>query len=277
MFKLGCGEWGFRELPVEEHFRVCKELGFDVMEFGIGGGKRGRLPEAPDRATIRDFHALSRRYEIDTPFCCVENDFTLASPTEPEALLERTLRSLADAARCGATHVRLFAGFRPFAEMNEATWRQMLDAFDACQNLAERLYLKLCIETHGTIRQDDGAAIHTHTVSTHTDGLQRLLRELPEGIAFNWDPGNCKACEPEDRACKLDVLAGHIDYCHLKDWLPHGDGWRAAAPGDGDIDYLWLLPQLEFDGPLLIEYEPTEDVEVGLRRSLAQLWKVARP
>jgi hypothetical protein len=27
----------------------------------------------------------------------------------------------------------------------------------------------------------------------------------------------------------------------------------------------------------LIEYEPTADVEAGLRRSLAQLWKVARP
>ena len=25
--KVGCGEWGFRELPIEEHFRIAAELG----------------------------------------------------------------------------------------------------------------------------------------------------------------------------------------------------------------------------------------------------------
>src|SRR5258708_28810179 len=135
MRTIGCGEWGFRELPIEHHFHICQKLGFRLMEFGIGGEKRGRLPEQPDRETIRDFHAMTSKYGIDTPFCCVENDFTRADPREHEVMLRRTLRSMADAARCGATPVRLFAGFRPIDEMDESTWERMLAAFDECQAL----------------------------------------------------------------------------------------------------------------------------------------------
>jgi sugar phosphate isomerase/epimerase len=259
---------------MEEHFHICQKLGFRLMEFGIGGEKRGRLPERPDRATIREFHAMTARYGIDTPFCCVENDFTRADLREHDRMLDSTLRSMADAARCGATHVRLFAGFRPIDEMDEPTWHRMLIAFDECQNLAARIGVQICIETHGAIVEHEGTCLHRHTVTTRADGLERLLRELPSQVAFNWDPGNCKAADPNDRSCKLDLLRGRIQYCHLKDWLRAGSGWRAAAPGDGDLDYGELLPRLDFRGPLLIEYEPTEDVEEGLRRSLAYLHRL---
>jgi sugar phosphate isomerase/epimerase len=271
---VGCGEWGFRELPLEDHFRISKRLGFRLMEFGIGGGKPGRLPEMPDRPTIRDFHAMSRAYEVDTPFCCLENDFTLPDPRDHDRALGRALRGIADAARCGATHVRLFAGFRPIDDMDEATWDRMLGAFEECQSLAARVGVRICIETHGAIEVEAGAAVHRHTVTTRPDGLRRLLRELPREVAFNWDPGNCKAADPGDPSCKLDLLQGRIAYCHLKDWLPLGAGWRAAAPGDGDLDYAELLARLEYRGPLLIEYEPTEDVESGLVRSLAYLHRI---
>src|SRR5579859_1741210 len=268
---VGCGVWGFRELPMEEHFRICRGIGLREMEFGIGGDKRGRLPESLDRRTISDFHAMGRDHDVDTPFCCLENDFTLSDPKEHDREVRRTLRGIADAARCGATHARLFAGFRPIDDMDEATWERMLGAFDACADLAASVGIRICIETHGAIRMDAGAAIHLHTVTTRADGLRRLMRELPREVAFNWDPGNCKAADPRDPMCKLDVLQGRIAYCHLKDWLPCGAGWRAAAPGDGDIDYAELLLRLDYHGPLLIEYEPTLDVEEGLVRSLGYL------
>ena len=274
MRTIGCGEWGFRDLPMEEHFRIGAKLGFRLMEFGIGGGQVGRLPEQPDRATIREFHALGRAYGIDTPFCCIENDFTLPDPSEHERIVGRTLRALADAARCGATHVRLFAGFRPIDDMDEPTWERVLGAFDDCLFLAERIGVRICIETHGSIVYDGEAARHRHTITTRADGLARLVRELPVEVAFNWDPGNCKAADPGDPSCKLDLLRGRIEYCHLKDWVSCGPGWRAAAPGDGDLDYAELLSRLDFRGPLLIEYEPTLDVEAGLRRSLAYLHRL---
>ena len=34
---IGCGEWGFRDIPMREHFVVAQQLGFHWLEFGIGG------------------------------------------------------------------------------------------------------------------------------------------------------------------------------------------------------------------------------------------------
>ena len=73
---VGCGEWGFREMPMEQHFQIAQKFGFKYLEFGIGGGQTGRLPEQPTAEDIASFRALGARYDIRTPFCCIENDFT---------------------------------------------------------------------------------------------------------------------------------------------------------------------------------------------------------
>ena len=61
----------------------------------------------------------------------------------------------------------------------------------------------------------------------------------------------------------------------MKDWARDGEGWRAVAIGDDDMDWGALLQAIPFDGVHLIEYEPTEDVVDGIRRSLAYLDRVA--
>ena len=114
----------------------------------------------------------------------------------------------------------------------------------------------------------DGAAHHVHTVSTDRSSVARLVRELPARVGFNFDPGNLKAVAPADKSFLVDLLNNRINYCHLKDWRHAGTGWLAGAPGDDDLDYGTLLPQLRYDGVYLIEYEPTADVEAGLQRSL---------
>ena len=65
---VGCGEWGFRNVAMEEHFRISRRFGFKFLEFGIGGGQPGRLPEEPTEADVAEFRALGERYGINTPF-----------------------------------------------------------------------------------------------------------------------------------------------------------------------------------------------------------------
>ena len=67
---VGCGEWGFRNVPMEEHFRISDSFGFKFLEFGIGGGQPGRLSEEPSEAEIAELRAMGERYGISTPFCC---------------------------------------------------------------------------------------------------------------------------------------------------------------------------------------------------------------
>ena len=33
--KVGCGEWGFRDLPMEDHFRIAQKFGFAYLESWI--------------------------------------------------------------------------------------------------------------------------------------------------------------------------------------------------------------------------------------------------
>jgi sugar phosphate isomerase/epimerase len=260
-----------------DHFEIAASFGFRELEFGIGGGQTGRLTEDPSPAEIAAFCSLVTSSGIATPGCCIENDFTLADPAAHAAAVHKALHQSRAAAACGARQVRFFAGFTPYSEMTEEIWKRLLGALVFCDRELERLGLSIAIETHGTIRWNaDGSATHLHTVTTHRDGIRRLLAELPERIGFNFDPGNLRAADPGDPRCAVDLFAGRITYCHLKDWARSGDGWTAVAAGDvaDGIDWAWLLPQTRYAGTYLIEYEPLGDTRAGIARSLAHLQKV---
>lgn len=275
---VGCGEWGFRNLPMEEHFQIAQAFGFRILEFGIGGGQTGRLPETPTGRDIHAFRSLSETYQIATPFCCLENDFTLNDPVQHGVMVEKVIGQIDFAAECGATHIRIFAGFTPADQMNDDIWDRMIDAVDQCDQRCQSNGLKLAIETHGAIAFDqEGAAIHTHTITTEPEALKRLIHILPPTVGFNYDPGNLKAVCPEDRNCRLDLLNERINYCHLKDWRKFRQGWEACAIGDDDLDYSSLFDQMLFDGVYLIEYEPLGDTETGISRSLDYLRRIAGP
>lgn len=274
--RIGCGEWGFRDLPMAEHFKICRSFGFKTMEIGIGGGKVGRLPVRMSEGEIAGFRQQCLQSGISTPFCCIENDFTLASAVEHEKMLEEVLVQMKLAKQLGATYIRLFAGFTPAAAMSAELWRRMLQALAQCAVLAGDLGQVIALETHGKIAMINGAAHHEHTVTTDPMALKRLLSELPDGIGFNYDPGNIKAVAPDERTYAVDILNDRIIYCHLKDWRRVGGGWSAVAPGDDDLDYKVLLKKLRYDGIYLIEYEPTEDIVAGIQRSLDYLKRIAQ-
>ena len=269
---LGCGEWGFRNRTLPEYFDIATSLGFRHLEFGIGGGWAGRLPDAPTPADVAGFRKLAERHAVSTRYCCLENDFTRPDPAEHEKQLRTVLAQLPAAADCGAEVVRLFAGFTPAGQMSEPVWKRLLAALETSAAAAARRGMTIAIETHGAITTlPDGSLAHRHTVTTRRDLLARLLREMPSEVAFNYDPGNLKAADPTDDRYAADLLAGRVSYCHLKDWRRTGDGWVACAPGDDSIDYARLLPVPGYDGVYLIEYEPLDDTVDGLKRSLAYL------
>ena len=273
---IGIGEWGFRELPMEEHFRVAKKFGFRHMEFGIGGGFPGRLPEKPSDVEVANLKALSRKYAITVEHCCLENDFTLDDPAAHHEMVKKTMSQIRAAGRAGAVRVRLFAGFTAVPQMTPERWGRMLDAFEMCDTICQDNGMRIAIETHGAITQNaDGTTTHVNTVTTDRASLQRLLRDLPATIGFNYDPANLKAVSPEDKLCAVDLLAARTDYCHLKDWKCMANGWAACAIGEDDLDYVPIFKKMTYDGVYFVEYEPTGDLEAGIRRSLDYLHTAA--
>jgi sugar phosphate isomerase/epimerase len=259
---------------MREHFEIAAEFGFRELEFGIGGSQPGRLSEDPDAREISEFRSLAASFGISTPGCCVENDFTLENASQHEAQVQKVLSQARAAAECGAKQLRVFAGFTPCQRMNEGIWSRLLSALILCDKEAQNLGLALAIETHGAIHcETDGSAVHLPTVTTDRNGITRLLAELPDRVGFNYDPGNIRAASPLDPRYAVDLLAGRITYCHLKDWVRSGAGWRAVAVGDptDGINFAQLLPQTRYAGTYLIEYEPLSDTREGIARSLAHL------
>lgn len=266
---VGLGWWGFRDIPVDRHLDIADRFGFKTLEFGLGD-TIATFPLDVLEAEIESFTGTARERGIKLTHATVENDFTILSKDKEEKLA-RTLQEMTLARQMGADFIRLFAGFTPVTEVTEETYEWMRHAFYRSQEHADTLGLRIAIETHGQITMEEDAAVHVHTVSTHRDWLLRLVDDLPEAIGFNYDPGNLKAVEPEDDRYALDILDKRINYCHLKDWRPTGPGWVACAPGDADLDYGSLLRKMSYDGIYLIEYEPIEDVEPGIQRSLDYL------
>ena len=272
---LGCGERGLRDLPMEEHFALAQRLGFRYMEFGIGGGQKGRLPEEPTVSDVKAFQKLAGKYGIQTPYCCIDNDFTMVNLLKHMRSVETVIEQINAAADCGATQIRLLVGDAPYEKMNDDRWRRMIEAFESCNTVCADLGVRIAIETQGAMKTNaDGTVTHSSTVSTNFEGLNRLVDDLPPAVGFNYDPANIKVAEPGCNDLHLPLLNHRVTYCHLKDWIEAGDGWMACAPGDSNLNYESLLEQMQFDGVYLIEYEQTHDVEAGIQRSIAYLESV---
>lgn len=274
MLKVGCGWWGFREMPIKKHLEICKEFGFKTLEFGIGDELPSTIPLHADESYINNIKALAREYGIQMPFVTVENDFTLSDKAQHQNMLEHVLEAIKTASKFEVSHIRIFAGFSPAEEITETIYQQVIAAFEECATLCSKHNIQISIETHGSIEHKNGVAFHQNTISTDPKFLERLMKDLPAGVGFNYDPGNIKVVRPSDKTYCLDIINDRINYCHLKDWKRKDRGWEAAAIGDDDLDYATHLPKINFDGIYQIEYEPLEDLTDGIARSLHYLEKI---
>ncbi len=273
VLKVGCGWWGFREKPLEDHFEICRRFGFATLEVGIGDEFLPAIPLATSGEALGQIRLLAEEQGIRIPFATIESDFTFTDRDKHRQMMAQVEKAIQIAEKLQSTHLRFFAGFTPAEAITERLYQQVLTAFNVCEERCSQAGILISIETHGRIEWKADVAFHHNTISTDPHFLARLLRDLPETIGFNYDPGNMKAVRPDDKKYGLDLLNHRINYCHLKDWKRKDGGWTAAAPGDDDLDYGVLLSEMKFDGTYLIEYEPLEDLEAGISRSLHYLKK----
>lgn len=268
---VGCGWWGFRELPFAAHLNVCSAVGFRTLEIGIGDEFAATFPMNTDEKWVDEAMSKAAQAGIKLSLATAENDFSLTDPQAHRQMLDHVLAVIDIARLFGVSHLRLFAGFTPAKDFTARLYEQVVDAFKLVNERCVEYGIAISIETHGKITWKGGVAHHENTISTDPYYLDRLMRDLPANIGFNYDPGNIKAVWPEESDCFVSILADRINYCHLKDWIARDGGWVAAAIGDGALDYSSLLPKIPYDGVYLIEYEPLRDLEDGIRRSLAYL------
>jgi len=81
-----------------------------------------------------------------------------------------------------------------------------------------------------------------------------------------YEPHNLIHHAKTDYRVALEIMKKHIVHCHFKDGAPTPSGeYGFTMMGDGDIDFPWIMEQLEavgYEGDIALEYE-VEEVAAG--------------
>ncbi|MCL2057791.1 MAG: sugar phosphate isomerase/epimerase [Oscillospiraceae bacterium] len=271
--KIGLAEWGFREYPLDEHFKLTHDLGVQYLEVGCGNENDiHRLPKNPDNALVAQLNEIIQKYEIDTSFGAIGGGYAIEDESLLEKIINEQKAQLESLQQIGVKIVRIFASWTPINEMNEAKWKNMIDALKELDFFASSKGMKLAIETHGTLKPSGLGSIHLHNATTDWDSLKKLLNALPSHTGILFDPGNMRAVIDRPLDDYVDLLNNHIIALHIKDWRQNPDGsWTTVAVGDTEFNWAPIFKKIKYDGVGLIEYEDVSDVVIGMQKSINYL------
>ncbi|MDD3886252.1 MAG: sugar phosphate isomerase/epimerase [Victivallaceae bacterium] len=264
--RLGLAAWGLRETPLEQQLAMAQKLGVGLLELSIAGYDKDFLqPDASDEA-IAKVKRMFADYGIKLECGCTGNDFT--NDDAPQQLA-RVKKVIDIAGKLGIGLLRIFAGFNSDSVVYGARFDRMIECLREAASYAKTRGVTLAVETHGGVAANGDALVHFASVTTRVDTWPAILAT---GVEINYDPANFAAAGATSPYCFYDEFKAHIKYVHLKDFRTVSGGVKPAACGEGRLDWPRLMRTLAgYDGPALIEYELTGDVEDGMRRSLDYL------
>lgn len=269
--KLGAASWGFRETPLERQLSITKTLGLSSLEIGIAGHENDRLQVDAPAAEIAAVRDLFRQYHVELVAASTGNDFTSAGLETCRRELDKIRRVITVAAQLGVNYLRIFAGFSPVQDVTGARWNRMVECLSQADCFARAHNVKLAVETHGGVEGFGAGVRHFHSTSSDFGKLTAFLDELPVPLGIVFDPANLGAVgySTDEILTQYEALKDCIQYMHLKDFKTLADGsLQPCACGEGKLDWGRLAQAFgTFDGYGFIEYELTEDIEDGLRRS----------
>jgi sugar phosphate isomerase/epimerase len=180
--------------------------------------------------------------------------FSSDDPAELETELEQVRRAIDLAVFFGARSMRFFAG-----NDDPKTLDKSVPWFRRSAEYAAEKNMYMALENHG-----DGIA-----------GQPELCVELAEKVGspyfgMVYEPHNLMAEGGVDYRYALEVMKDHIVHVHFKDGAPTDEGYGLTLMGEGEIDFPWIMEQLDalgYDGDIALEYElHTPPPETGLKQ-----------
>lgn len=205
-----------------------------------------------------------KKYGIRLECGCTGNDFGGDDVAEQIAKVKKVIDI---AAYLGIKYLRIFASFCADRFVIGDRFVKMCEALKTVNDYAKTKNITLCVETHGGVSEiGDGVIVHTCSPSTRIDYMKEIVKT---GVSINYDPANLSAVGVTSVTAFYKLFKESIPYVHLKDFRDVEGGVVPSYCGNGRLDYKELMAVLkDFVGPVMIEYEPTEDVEDGMRKSL---------
>jgi sugar phosphate isomerase/epimerase len=244
--KIGTSLWGFRQLELPEVMAFCAECGITSIEAQAHAQapKHFRLDMSDAELTL--VRRLAAKLGITLHALALANDFTTTEAERMPGEIERVLAGLELARRLEITRVRIFAGWKKPADVDEAMILRMIDALSTVADRAADLGIRVGLENHGGI------------TATSAD-VRRILDTVGRpSLGSLFDAVNFVRCD-EDALVSLRALRSSIVYTHAKDLTP---AKAVCAVGQGTLPWAALVRELSSDPDALVVIEQTDPATV---------------
>lgn len=258
VMRLAANTWCYRELTAEASIKRIACLGFRGVEM-VAHAPCWHVDTLFTPQEVETVRGLLAEKELELVAISPATDYLQFDPEGQRQQIEHTNAMTDLAVKLGAPVSRIFSG----GSVPEGrTWQECVDAavrcLQVCAAHAEDSGILLAIESHGAFGCDLAA-------------LEAILEAVDSpNLGITLDTANflVSGIDPVEATRRL---AERIVHTHLKDAKRSQAGWECVALGEGDVDFntiFSLLASSEYDGWHCVEYEGSEDPDVGLGKSL---------
>lgn len=254
-WKIGLSTGCFYSRPILSVLDEIRASGFDCIEIcsfpaHLDYHNRDDVARAGEK-----IHALGiRPVSFHAPFAD-KIDITALDPTQRETAVGELLAACEAAAAMGCENLVLHPGpersGRPPEEEFLARMRNAAESLNTVANRCRQLGIHLLLEN-----------MLPHLLFGHTSDMLYLLGSIRHcEVGACLDTGHAHLSR--ELGMVIHKLSGHLHLIHVND--NRGDRDDHLAPGEGHIDWPWLMSELKrchFGGTLILELSSRENESV---------------
>lgn len=244
-------------MELSECFELARSLGIPFVEVNCSRGVPKHLSPKANLEEAKQMSKIAQSFGVKVVALAASNDFTAEDKAAWKEHVEAIKYVVDLAETAGAEVVRIFAGWTK--KIDDASFERAAKGIREVGNYAKTKGISIAVENHGGITAKGEQCAK----------LLELVGDLPN-VGLKYDLANF-AYYGEDPLYALKAIGKRVVYCHLKDVrrTPKGEP-EYCAFGDGEIDWKPVFDELLsfYVGYLAIEYERSEDVVDGMKRSL---------
>lgn len=243
-----------REREIDYALRVCAEAGFKKADVW------GRAPHFSEDQSQCDWPALKQTAaELGIAVANLGtypgSFFIAATDVQREAEMCKMKAAIEGAAYFGARSIRVSPGHGEDPAIVDRVTPYFIEA--AAYAAEKNVYL--------------GMENHRGSIAGNPQVVAELCRNVNSphfGVIY--EPCNLLAIEVDYKQA-LDTLGDWVVHTHIKDGTWESGEYQRVHLGDGDVDFVWVVEQLEaagYEGDYALEYEVgnIEPVETGMSK-----------
>ncbi len=244
----------FRERPIADALPIIADAGYKRIDL------LGRMPHFslnPAEFDLSAFNGLLKQYDLEVANLGTYVGVGFASEVraEQEAALSEVKETIDVAAEFNARSIRVF---RPKSEIDDpAMIERIVPWLQKAAEYGAQKGVYMGFENHGGPLCGD---------PEHCRNLSAAVGSPYFGVLY--DPCNLMGAGVDYRSA-LETMIEHVTHVHFKDGAVDDNGFRRTMLGEGDIDFGWIVEQLNavgYNGTIATEYElPEPAPEEGLR------------